>query len=144
MTTFNNPGVGSVSTPNTANIVGGSPLPSGDQLVISQDGSPFREGSFSLLSSGQLFALVGDLTMKYWSHNTGLDVNGNFLPRDDTGPCAIMVFSEGTGSNAPSYIMYSCPTGVQGTVPGTFTQAGNPTKWIPINDNGTTRYLPAW
>lgn len=22
--------------------------------------------------------------------------------------------------------------------------AGNPTKWIPINDNGTTRYLPAW
>lgn len=22
--------------------------------------------------------------------------------------------------------------------------AGNPTKWIPINDNGTTRYIPAW
>ena len=22
--------------------------------------------------------------------------------------------------------------------------AGDPTKWIPINDNGTTRYLPAW
>lgn len=22
--------------------------------------------------------------------------------------------------------------------------AGNPTKWIPINDNGTVRYLPAW
>lgn len=22
--------------------------------------------------------------------------------------------------------------------------AGNPTKWIPINDNGTTRYFPAW
>ncbi len=22
--------------------------------------------------------------------------------------------------------------------------AGNPTKWIPIDDNGTTRYLPAW
>lgn len=21
---------------------------------------------------------------------------------------------------------------------------GNPTKWIPINDNGTTRYIPAW
>lgn len=30
---------------------------------------------------------------------------------------------------------------------GTLTNApaaGNPTKWIPINDNGTTRYLPAW
>lgn len=22
--------------------------------------------------------------------------------------------------------------------------AGNPTKWVPINDNGTIRYLPAW
>lgn len=22
--------------------------------------------------------------------------------------------------------------------------SGNPTKWIPINDNGTTRYVPAW
>ena len=21
---------------------------------------------------------------------------------------------------------------------------GNPTKWIPINDNGVTRYIPAW
>jgi hypothetical protein len=22
--------------------------------------------------------------------------------------------------------------------------AGNPTKWIPVDDNGTTRYIPAW
>lgn len=22
--------------------------------------------------------------------------------------------------------------------------SGNPTKWIPINDNGTTRYIPTW
>ena len=30
---------------------------------------------------------------------------------------------------------------------GTITNAptaGNPTKWVPINDNGTTRYIPAW
>jgi hypothetical protein len=30
---------------------------------------------------------------------------------------------------------------------GTITNAptaGNPTKWIPINDNGTTRFIPAW
>lgn len=30
---------------------------------------------------------------------------------------------------------------------GTITTApaaGNPTKWVPINDNGTTRYIPAW
>lgn len=23
-------------------------------------------------------------------------------------------------------------------------KAGNPTKWVPINDNGTTRYIPCW
>ncbi len=22
--------------------------------------------------------------------------------------------------------------------------AGNPTKWVPVNDNGTTRYIPMW
>mgnify|MGYP001603285648 FL=1 len=30
---------------------------------------------------------------------------------------------------------------------GTLTNAptaGNPTKWIPVDDNGTTRYVPAW
>lgn len=34
-----------------------------------------------------------------------------------------------------------------GSGAGTLTTAptaGNPTKWIPINDNGTTRYIPAW
>lgn len=34
-----------------------------------------------------------------------------------------------------------------GSSTGTLTNApsaGNPTKWIPISDNGTTRYIPAW
>lgn len=34
-----------------------------------------------------------------------------------------------------------------GSSAGTLTTApsvGNPTKWIGINDNGTTRYIPAW
>jgi len=34
-----------------------------------------------------------------------------------------------------------------GASAGTLANApavGNPTKWIPINDNGTTRYIPAW
>jgi hypothetical protein len=158
---------------------------SGDQQVISRDTSPFREGSNSVLTSGALYALAGDLVMKYWSHNVGLDANGNFLPRDDTGPCALMVFTEGVGTNAPIYKMYSCASGAAGTAPGTFNQvfavdlttgimtlgnaqllatnvaltnnaaaqaatltngptAGNPTKWIPINDNGTIRNIPAW
>lgn len=34
-----------------------------------------------------------------------------------------------------------------GALAGTLTNApavGDPTKWIPIDDNGTTRYIPAW
>lgn len=34
-----------------------------------------------------------------------------------------------------------------GVAAGTLTNApsaGNPTKWIPVSDNGTTRYIPAW
>jgi hypothetical protein len=34
-----------------------------------------------------------------------------------------------------------------GAAAGTLTNApaaGDPTKWIPIDDNGTTRYIPAW
>ena len=34
-----------------------------------------------------------------------------------------------------------------GTGAGTLANApavGNPTKWIPINDNGTTRHIPTW
>lgn len=41
----------------------------------------------------------------------------------------------------------SAITSGAGVATGTLTNApvaGNPTKWIPINDNGTTRYIPAW
>jgi len=34
--------------------------------------------------------------------------------------------------------------GVAGGTLLTAPAAGNPTKWIGINDNGTTRYIPAW
>lgn len=38
----------------------------------------------------------------------------------------------GNGAAAAAGILLNAPV------------AGNPTKWIPINDNGTTRYIPAW
>ena len=41
----------------------------------------------------------------------------------------------------------SALTNGAGVGAGTITNApaaGNPTKWIGINDNGTTRYIPAW
>lgn len=46
-----------------------------------------------------------------------------------------LVTSEETlndGAGAETATMTNAPT------------AGNPTKWIPIDDNGTTRYIPTW
>jgi hypothetical protein len=39
---------------------------------------------------------------------------------------------------------YSNGAGAAGGTLNNAPAAGNPTKWIPIDDNGTTRYIPAW
>lgn len=51
------------------------------------------------------------------------------------------------GGTIPIFTTNSAITSGAGASAGTLTNApsvGNPTKWIPINDNGTTRYIPAW
>lgn len=51
------------------------------------------------------------------------------------------------GGTSPVFATSSSITTGAGASTGTLTNApavGNPTKWIPINDNGTTRYIPAW
>lgn len=50
--------------------------------------------------------------------------NASFLMRNKTTWTNGAAAAAGTLSNAPA--------------------AGNPTKWIPIDDNGTTRFIPAW
>lgn len=52
-----------------------------------------------------------------------------------------------TGFNATLIASGTALTNGAGAQAGTLTNApaaGNPTKWVPINDNGTTRYIPAW
>lgn len=75
--------------------------------------------------------------------------NLTFLDLDDTSQkitakCVSGLYIEGStqliGSNT------SLANGA-GAAAGTLTNApaaGNPTKWVPIDDNGTTRYIPAW
>lgn len=51
------------------------------------------------------------------------------------------------GAAAPLLSTAAGITSGAGSSAGTLTNApaiGNPTKWFPINDNGTTRYVPAW
>ncbi len=52
-------------------------------------------------------------------------------------------------SNAASFMIGSKTTYNNGAGAGAGTianapAAGNPTKWIPVDDAGTTRYIPAW
>lgn len=56
--------------------------------------------------------------------NGALSISSNTLIRTATS------FTNGAGAAA----------GTLGNAP----VAGNPTKWVPINDNGTTRYIPCW
>jgi hypothetical protein len=51
------------------------------------------------------------------------------------------------GAANPVLTTTSAVTSGAGSGAGTLTNApsaGNPSKWIPFNDNGTTRYIPAW
>jgi hypothetical protein len=58
------------------------------------------------------------------------------------------VFSGGVTVGSTTLLTSSVAlTNGAGALVGTLTNSpitGNPTKWIPINDNGTTRYIPAW
>lgn len=51
------------------------------------------------------------------------------------------------GAASPILTTSAAITSGAGAGAGTLTNApaaGDPTAWIPINDNGTTRYIPAW
>jgi hypothetical protein len=100
-----------------------------------------------------------------WTNGTSFGGTADlFLYRDNAG-----ILAQRNGANAQEFRVYETTTGTiykallgnrqlmkisgasftdgAGAQAGTITNApavGNPTKWIPIDDNGTTRYIPAW
>lgn len=81
-----------------------------------------------------------------------LQLNGvNRLLVDESGDITVAGFVFGNNlrtSNAAGLVSSTVTmNNGAGANAGTLTNApaiGNPTKWIPIIDNGTTRYVPAW
>lgn len=66
---------------------------------------------------------------------------------DDSAYAALTALSITVGTAAAMVTTNVALTDGAGVAAGTITNApaaGNPTKWIPINDNGTTRHVPAW
>jgi hypothetical protein len=74
----------------------------------------------------------------------GADQSATFANNITMGGTAILTKPGGT---IPLITTNTAITDGAGAKAGTLLNApaaGNPTKWIRINDNGTTRYIPAW
>lgn len=112
------------------------------------------------VGTGYLFADASNMYL-YNSSSTGavifgtsdtergrIDSSGNFgINTSPSGTYKLEV--NGALSISSSTMLRSATsfTNNAGVGAGTITNApsaGNPTKWIPINDNGTTRNIPAW
>lgn len=94
------------------------------------------------------------------TNNRGLYITGNGGTASGSPPGTVNNFAIYSESTAISHFAGGLRVGTTtlltsnvalgngaAAATGTLTNApaaGNPTKWIPINDNGTTRYVPAW
>lgn len=109
-------------------------------------GYGITNGQTVLVNSAGLAAALSDET------GTGLAVFNNsptlITPAIGVATGTSLTLSAGiTTGNTTLHTTTSALTNGAGASAGTITNApsvGNPTKWIPINDNGTTRYIPAW
>ena len=120
---------------NIANIAAGSVTltTSAGIAVNTQTGgthnTDFLVGTLTIPTGANYGIYQGDTYVNFL--NAALTVNGTVTTVGGaTFHTTSTALSNGAGSSA-----------------GTLTNApavGNPTKWIGINDNGTTRYVPAW
>ncbi len=116
------------------------------------------------LGSSSRGVKVGDICLQtdnsilYIANTDDGDADGEWTPIADTASSTpqftrigIGVAADGTRALTinDTIILRSTAALADGAAAaaGTLTNAptaGNPTKWIPIDDNGTTRHIPAW
>lgn len=76
--------------------------------------------------------------------------NGTFLTVNDTSQQIRVIAANGIRITGDATFLIHTGTALTnnaGAAAGTLTNAptaGDPTKWIAIDDNGTTRYIPTW
>lgn len=70
--------------------------------------------------------------------------SGGFSVNTSSDPGAGMIYTNSSTFMIRTKTSYANGAGVGAGTITTAPSAGNPTKWIPIDDNGTTRYVPAW
>jgi len=88
-------------------------------------------GAWSLYSAvGMLQFYNGAADMMMLTTTGDLTIGGKLEFASAALPGTVVPFTNGAGAQAGA--LTNAPA------------AGNPTKWIPINDNGVTRHIPAW
>jgi hypothetical protein len=104
-------------------------------------------------------ATTGASILSFGTNNTTrmtIDSGGNITPGADNtqnfGSASLRwatIFANGVTISSATAMLTSSVAMNNGAAAAAGTllnapAAGDPTKWIPFNDNGTTRYIPAW
>lgn len=106
-------------------------------------------GSALLYANATHITIMADSASKYINFAAGgTTESGRFQAGFSVGttsdPGAGMIYT-----NAASFMIRTKTSYSNGAAAASATltnapASGNPTKWIPVDDNGTTRYIPAW
>ena len=137
-------------------IDGGNNAASGGQRLIIRY-APTGSANYGVVSLGNQGNWAGGGTTPFAGSANGTHIaindasgfTGDFANFQTAGTAKFKVDNAGliTTNSTTMIASNQAFTNGAGASAGTLTNApavGNPTKWIPINDNGTTRYIPAW
>ncbi len=121
---------------------------SSNRLIIGDDGGSGTAIASLLLkstSSGGALVLFGGTTSSFPAlKRSSAELQVRLADDSAFGVLNALSLVVNTGTFLTSAVAL---TNGAGAGAGTITNApaaGDPTKWIPINDNGTTRYIPCW
>jgi hypothetical protein len=70
--------------------------------------------------------------------------SGGFSVGTTSDPGLGMIYTNSASFMIRTKTSYSNGAGASAGTISNAPSVGNPTKWIPVDDNGTTRYIPAW
>jgi len=128
---------GSLSTGFTSTQAAGIQMQATENWTMTNQGAQL---SLNITPNGSVTAIRGLLI----NSSSGITIG------DTTDPGATNLRVLGTITTGQgAFLIVSTTAFNNGAAAGAGTlanapAAGNPTKWIPINDNGTTRYIPTW
>jgi len=120
----------------------------GEFDILTEDGNHFiSQTVYDGVTAGSIFNLyntAGTIKVKFQGTGVSYVSDGGFAVGTTSDPGAGMIYT-----NAATFMTRTKTSWTNGAAAagGTLLNApaaGNPTKWIPVDDNGTTRYIPAW